>query len=165
MAFLTFAEAKVVAPPILPRKFPAHTVQITTHCDESSHHKLFPHLQSEQRERGDHQPCTKLKSPPSGRGLINIASTTKSSLHYSWDDTRYHLNYHAPNSVCVLLSDGTNIRHIQDTEENCDVDRTIFSCFSPSGHPVIPCPSDIRHRPHNVKRVTKLIKVDLLDDF
>ncbi len=28
MAFLTFAEAKVVAPPILPRKYPAHTVQI-----------------------------------------------------------------------------------------------------------------------------------------
>ncbi len=28
MAFLTFAEAKVVAPPILPREYPAHTVQI-----------------------------------------------------------------------------------------------------------------------------------------
>ena len=28
MAFLTFAEAKVVAPPILPRKCLAHTVQI-----------------------------------------------------------------------------------------------------------------------------------------
>ncbi len=28
MAFLTFAEAKVVAPPILPRKYLAHTVQI-----------------------------------------------------------------------------------------------------------------------------------------
>ena len=30
MAFLTFAEAKVVAPPILARKYPAHTVQIMT---------------------------------------------------------------------------------------------------------------------------------------
>ena len=28
MAFLTFAEAKVVAPPILPWKYPSHTVQI-----------------------------------------------------------------------------------------------------------------------------------------
>ncbi len=26
MAFMTFAEAKVVAPPILPRKYPAHSV-------------------------------------------------------------------------------------------------------------------------------------------
>ncbi len=33
MASLTFAEAKVVAPPILPRKHPATTAQIMTQYD------------------------------------------------------------------------------------------------------------------------------------
>ncbi len=33
MAFLTFAEAKVVAPPLLPRKYPAHTVQTIKACN------------------------------------------------------------------------------------------------------------------------------------
>ena len=62
MASLTFAEAKVVAPPILPRKHSANTDAILDpvmtqydaildHIPQKSimmshHHKLFPHLQS-----------------------------------------------------------------------------------------------------------------------
>ena len=52
MASLTFAEAKVVAPPILPRKHPANHQQ-----------KLFP--QSEQQEEEEeNETCTNLKRPP-----------------------------------------------------------------------------------------------------
>ena len=41
MASLTFAEAKVVAPPILPRKHPANTAQIIKCCNTKVGHKLM----------------------------------------------------------------------------------------------------------------------------
>ncbi len=44
MAFLTFAEAKVVAPPILPRKYPAHTDQIIKGPSKGAHLKSITHL-------------------------------------------------------------------------------------------------------------------------
>ncbi len=50
MAFLTFAEAKVVAPPILPRKYPAHTVQ--------------QEEQEQDQEEEEPETCTNLKRPP-----------------------------------------------------------------------------------------------------
>ncbi len=50
MAFLTFAEAKVEAPPILRRKYPAHTVQIIQ--------------EQEQEQDQDHEPYKFKKAPP-----------------------------------------------------------------------------------------------------
>ncbi len=44
MAFLTFADAKVVAPPIQPSKYPAHTVQIIKCSPLEAHMKSFSPL-------------------------------------------------------------------------------------------------------------------------
>ena len=62
MAFLTFAKAKVVAPPILSRKFPTHNVQIIHEGTENV-------LKNEKKEEN---PYKIKKPPPSGRGLIKL---------------------------------------------------------------------------------------------
>ena len=56
MAFLTFAKAKVVAPPIVPRKYAAHNVQII---------KVLKNVL-----KNEENPYKTKKAPPSGRGLI-----------------------------------------------------------------------------------------------
>ncbi len=57
MAFLTFAEAKVVAPPLLPRKYRAHTVQYQS--------GTFPRNLNRKKEKKEKTTkLYKIKKPP-----------------------------------------------------------------------------------------------------
>ena len=62
------------------------------------------------------------------------------------------------------LLDVVPIRHIQDVEEECDADQTTFVCTSSAGRFMLSCPSDVKLRPHTVAKVTRLIKVQLMDE-
>ena len=69
MASLTFAEAKVVAPPILPRKHPANTAQLfPINLNRKNKNKT----KKKKKKKKNLKLVQILKGPPYGRGLMII---------------------------------------------------------------------------------------------